>query len=130
MVLDSHTHKSRPGAVVNIDPVSTYSRDIVLEDDRYYTVGIHPWNAGCYTARDIGTLRRLAVSPRVVAIGEAGLDAVHESYEWVQKGKSRMVVQAHPDIDKQMELLKQHIELSEQLGKPLLLHVVKLYNEI
>lgn len=130
MVLDSHTHKSHPGAVVNIDPVSTPPRDLVLQDDRYYSVGIHPWNAGCYTRRDVGTLRRLAASPRVVAIGETGLDSVHVSYEWVQKGKTKEVVQAHPDIERQMELLKLHIELSEELGKPLLLHVVKLYPEI
>ena len=130
MVLDSHTHTSRPGAVVNIDPVSTAPRDLVLLDDRYYTVGIHPWNAGCYTPRDLATLRRLAASPRVVAIGETGLDSVHVAYEWVQKGNAKEVVQAHPDVKKQMELLKLHIELSEQLGKPLLLHVVKLYPEI
>lgn len=130
MVIDSHTHVSRPGAVVNIDPVSTPQRDLVLEDDRYYSVGIHPWNAGCYTRRDLGTLRRLAASPRVVAIGETGLDSVHVSYEWVHRGKSKEVVQAHPDLDKQMELLRFHIELSEELGKPLLLHVVKRYTEI
>lgn len=130
MVLDSHTHVSRPGAVVNLDPVSIPRCDLVLEDDRYYSVGIHPWNAGCYTQRDLGTMRRLAASPRVVAIGETGLDSVHVSYEWVPRGKSKEIVQAHPDVDKQMELLKLHIELSEQLGKPLLLHVVKLYPEI
>ncbi len=130
MIIDSHTHVSRPGAVVNLDPVSTLVRGMVLADDRYYSVGIHPWNAGCYTPRDLGTLRRLAASPRVVAIGETGLDLVHESYEWAQDGKKRILRQAHPDIKRQMELLKFHIELSERVGKPLLLHVVKLYPEV
>ena len=32
MIIDSHTHDSRPGAVVNIDPVSMPLRDIVLAD--------------------------------------------------------------------------------------------------
>lgn len=130
MIIDSHTHNSRPGAVVNIDPVSMPPRDIVLADDRYYTVGIHPWNAGCYTERDVARLRRLAAHPRVVAIGETGLDSVHVSYEWVQRGKSMEIVQAMPDIEKQTELLRLHIELSETLGKPLLLHIVKRYPEI
>lgn len=130
MIIDSHTHNSRPGAVVNIDPVSMPPRDIVLSDDRYYTVGIHPWNAGCYTDRDVARLRRLAAHPRVVAIGETGLDSVHVSYEWVPRGKAMEIVQAMPDIDKQMELLRLHIELSETLGKPLLLHIVKRYPEI
>ena len=116
--------------MVNIDPVSMPARDIVLADDRYYTVGIHPWNAGCYTGRDVARLRRLATHPRVVAIGETGLDSVHVSYEWVPRGKSMEIVQAKPDIDKQMELLRLHIELSETLGKPLLLHIVKRYPEI
>lgn len=130
MIIDSHTHISRPGAVVNIDPVSMPARDIVLADDRYYTVGIHPWNAGCYTPRDVSRLRRLAAHPQVVAVGETGLDSVHVSYEWVPKGKAMEVVQAMPDINKQMELLKLHIELSEALRKPLLLHIVKRYPEI
>ena len=130
MIIDSHTHISRPGAVVNIDPVSMPARDIVLADDRYYSVGIHPWNAGCYTPRDVSRLRRLAAHPRVVAIGEPGLDSVHVSYEWMPRGKMMEIVQAKPDFDKQMELLKIHIELSESLGKPLLLHIVKRYPEI
>ncbi|MDE6066618.1 MAG: TatD family hydrolase [Duncaniella sp.] len=130
IILDSHTHRSRPGVVVNLDPVATPPRDLVLADDRYYSVGIHPWNAGCYTRRDLGTLRRLAASPRVVAIGETGLDMVHVSYVWVPKGKSREIVQAHPDLKVQMELLMHHIELSEHVGKPLVLHIVKLFPEI
>lgn len=130
MILDCHTHTSAPGAVVNIDPVSVPSRDIVIADDRYYSVGIHPWNAGCYTKRDVDRLRRLAANPRVVAIGETGLDSVHVTYEWVPKGKVMEIVQALPDIEKQMELLKLHIELSEAVEKPLILHVVKRYPEI
>ncbi|MCX4368714.1 MAG: TatD family hydrolase [Duncaniella sp.] len=130
MIIDSHTHNSRPGAVVNIDPVSMPPRDIVLAGDRYYTVGIHPWNAGCYTPGDVARMRRLAARPQVVAIGETGLDSVHVSYEWVPKGKSMEIVQAVPDLQKQIELLNIHIELSETLGKPLLLHIVKRFPEI
>lgn len=129
-IIDSHTHNSAPGTVVNIDPVSMPARDIVLADDRYYSVGIHPWNDGCYTARDVARLRRLAAHPRVVAIGETGLDSVHVSYERVTRGSLTDVVQAKPDIERQMQLLRLHIELSETLGKPLLLHIVKRYPEI
>lgn len=130
MILNCHTHTSAPGAVVNIDPVSVPARDIVIADDRYYSVGIHPWNVGCYTPRDVDTLRRLAANPRVVAIGETGLDSVHDTYEWVTRGNALEIVQAHPDIAGQIELLKLHIDLSETLGKPLILHVVKRYPEI
>lgn len=115
---------------MNIDPVTMPLRDIVMADDRFYSVGIHPWNAGCYTQNDVARLGRLAAKPQVVAIGETGLDSVHVAYEWVARGRVQEIVQAKPDLDKQMELLMIHIELSESLGKPLLLHVVKRYPEI
>lgn len=130
MIIDSHTHNPAPGAVINIDPVAIPPRSLKLEDGMLYSVGIHPWHAGCYTQRDVERLRRLASDPRVVAIGETGLDSVHVTYEWVKRGNVEEIVQALPDIDKQMELLKLHIELSELTGKPLLLHVVKRYPEI
>lgn len=132
MILDCHTHKSRPQAVVNIDPVSVGRHTFHFEDDRLYTVGIHPWNAGCYTVTDLNRLARLARDPHVVAIGETGLDSVHDTYVWVpdEKGKGHDIVLAHPDVKKQMELLMHHIELSEAIRKPLILHVVKCYPEV
>lgn len=130
MIIDSHTHISRPGAVVNIDPVSLPARGFRLMDDRYYSAGIHPWNAGCFTKRDVDRLRRLAFDPHVIAIGEAGLDSVHVAYELVDNGRGKEAVQALPDIEKQMELLRLHVQLSEEAGKPLLLHIVKRYPEI
>lgn len=49
----------------------------------------------------------------VVAIGETGLDAL-----------------CGTDEDEQLKLLLHHIRLSEELGKPLILHVVKRYDRI
>jgi TatD DNase family protein len=40
----------------------------------YSSVGIHPHNAGTYTAADLEALAELAESPGVVALGEIGLD--------------------------------------------------------
>lgn len=130
MIIDSHTHNSRPGAVVNIDPVTAPVSGFRFEDDRFYSVGIHPWNAGCYTPRDVKRLCRQAHDPRVVAVGEAGLDSVHAMYRWQERGRSKELVQEMPDIDLQMELLMTHIRLSESIGKPLLLHIVKRFPEI
>lgn len=130
MIIDSHTHNPAPGAVMNIDPVAIPPRSLKLEDGMFYSVGIHPWHAGCYTRRDVDRMKRLASDPRVVAIGETGLDSVHVAYEWMKRGNVEEIVQSLPDIDRQMDLLKLHIELSELTGKPLLLHVVKCYPEI
>ena len=129
-IIDSHTHTSRPDSVINIDPSELGVRNPEMLDDRWYSVGIHPWNAGLYTPRDVSRLRRLAAHPRVVAIGECGLDSVHESYERVERDGHVDIVQAHPDLKRQLELLELHIALSEELRKPLLLHVVKRFPEV
>ncbi len=44
------------------------------EDRLFATAGVHPHHASDYTAETGETLRRLAARPRVVAIGECGLD--------------------------------------------------------
>lgn len=45
-----------------------------LKGDIYCTAGIHPHNARQGDVQTLGTLRMLAQSPKVVAIGECGLD--------------------------------------------------------
>ena len=128
-IIDNHTHRLRENAVVDIDPISS-PEPIELVEPYIYSVGIHPWNANCVRKKDLALLRRLAKNPRVVAIGECGLDSVHISYEWHRHGSYSELEQSLPDMEKQMELLKTHIELSEELRKPLLLHIVKRYPEI
>jgi TatD DNase family protein len=43
-------------------------------EDVYATVGVHPHDARTLTLPDIESLERLATEPRIVAIGEIGLD--------------------------------------------------------
>ena len=130
MTIDSHTHTSRPGAVIDIDASQLGVRNPELLPDRWYSVGIHPWNASLYTQRDLSRLRSIARNERVVAIGECGLDSLHVCYELVNNGHTTETVQARPNIKRQMELLKCQIAISEELRKPLLLHVVKLFPDI
>ena len=129
MIVDSHTHTSRPGAVINLDPTQMGRRNPRLLNDRWYSVGIHPWNSLLATTADLDRLRELASRKRVVAIGECGLDTVHESYLRLDD-KTGDVIQALPDLARQTELLKYQIALSEELRLPLLLHVVKRFPEI
>ncbi len=73
--------------------------------DVYASVGVHP----CHLADqlpDIAALRAWAQHPRVVAIGETGLDAYHEG--------------AVSDV--QSESLRLHIDLARELDKPLIIH--------
>jgi TatD DNase family protein len=58
-------------------------------------------------------LTEIAPNPRIVAIGETGIDRL--------KG---------PSFDVQIPLFKQHIELAEKLCKPLVIHCVKAWEEL
>ena len=130
MTIDSHTHTSRPLSVVDLDPTSMGRRNPGVLTDRWYSVGIHPWNASLATDADLERLRVLASRRRVVAIGECGLDTVHIGYRHIGDDPEADVEQVHPSLERQMEVLKFHIALSEELRLPLLLHVVKRYPEI
>lgn len=73
----------------------------------YAAVGIHPENCGDFTAGDIEVLRQLAQQPKVVAIGEIGLD-----YYWEE----------NPPRAFQQEVLRAQLELARQLRLPVIFH--------
>jgi TatD DNase family protein len=72
----------------------------------YATAGIHPHHASECDASTIPALRALAQQPRVVAIGECGLD-FNRNYS------------PHPD---QEQWFRAQLELAIELKKPLFLH--------
>lgn len=78
-------------------------------ENMWAIVGIHPidTHADVATAEFAG-IKELAGHPKVVAIGECGLDYFHSKLE---------------DIPLQKELFEKHIELANQVVKPLMLHV-------
>ncbi|MDE6859911.1 MAG: TatD family hydrolase [Duncaniella sp.] len=135
-LIDSHTHHLRRNAIVNIDPVElrlhrlsrhyatarTYSelQPYALRPGYTYSVGIHPWNCLIATDKDLLMLRAMAAEPGVAAIGETGLDTMRTDHPSAQSGLLKV----------QIQLLGIHACLSEELRKPLILHVVKRFNEI
>src|ERR671929_510052 len=94
MLVDSHTHllrldvepeeavreaaESGVGAVVNVgtevDDSQRGAELAAVLPHVYSTAGIHPHNAGSYTAADLEALAELSESPGIVALGEVGLD--------------------------------------------------------
>jgi len=126
---DSHTHHLRLNATVNIDPVDVSEnrhRRIIcpLRKGYTYSVGIHPWNSLRAGIRDLLMLRALAADPKVVAIGETGFDTLHRNTPSDQLTTPTELLKI------QIELLRIHICLSEELQKPLILHIVKRFPEI
>jgi TatD DNase family protein len=70
------------------------------------TAGVHPNDTASVTERDWDEVERLAADPRVVAIGETGLD-----YHRDRAPRTR-----------QAEFFVRHIALARALGKPLVVH--------
>ncbi len=81
----------------------------VSHDHMWAVVGIHPADVhGDVSAVEFEGVAGLATYLKVVAIGECGLDYFHATPE---------------DIPRQRELFVQHIQLANDVQKPLMLHV-------
>ncbi len=80
----------------------------------YAAVGVQPTNAHLLAAGALETLRDLAASPRVVAIGEIGLD-----YYWPGV-KNREWECAEPAV--QREAFEQQLALASELDLPVIIH--------
>jgi TatD DNase family protein len=109
--VDVHTHVPADNAIVNITPFG--NGDPFMSACQYYSVGIHPWLADKADTASIAKLRTLAADSRVVAVGEAGLDA--------RRG---------PELSKQMPVFTEQIALAEAVQKPLIIHAVATFGEI
>lgn len=113
MLLDFHTHSPRERAIVNASPWEL-PQLVAAHPDALFSVGIHPWELprlevqGGALEAEVARLEECALLPQVVAIGETGLDALRGG-----------------PMEAQMALLRRHIALSERVGKPLVLHVVR-----
>jgi TatD DNase family protein len=87
-------------------PESRLATEIAERFDLYATAGVHPHHARDCDEGTVGALRELAQHPRVVAIGECGLD-FNRNYS------------PHPDQEKWFIA---QLELGLELGMPLFLH--------
>ncbi len=104
---DIHTHADRPGAIINC-----CFPDFFPEEGRYYSVGIHPWQACLLDDAARKLLRAFLSHRQVVAVGEAGLDKA-----------------AKADWALQEDVFAFHAVLAEETRKPLVIHSVRASNE-
>lgn len=75
-------------------------------DDVWAAVGFHPHEAKDCDDAAFAAVERAAGEPRVVAIGECGLD-----YHYM-----------HSPRETQIAVLERHIDLAKRLGKPIIIH--------
>ncbi|MGW4090779.1 TatD family hydrolase [Nocardia sp. NPDC004750] len=134
-IVDAHTHLDACGATdaastvaivdraasVGVGRVVTVADDLDAArwavraahwDDRVFAaVSLHPTRANALDDEAKAELERLADDPRVVAVGETGLD-----YYWPGK------LDGCADIETQIEGFRWHIDLAKRVRKPLMIH--------
>ncbi len=75
-------------------------------DNVFASAGIHPNTSPHHLTCEVHTLTTLANHPKVIAIGETGLD----------------YYRSHGDLTWQHERFRTHIQAAKQIGKPLIIH--------
>ncbi|PTD24473.1 TatD family hydrolase [Sphingomonas fennica] len=128
MFVDSHCHlnyaglvedqasvlaRARDAGVATMLNISTRERewgDIIAtaerEADVWASVGIHPHEADAHPAVETARLVAMAAHPRVIGIGETGLDYYYD----------------HSDRDRQRASFRAHIAAARETGLPLIVH--------
>jgi len=128
MFTDSHCHLNYKGLIetqaevldrarmagvstmLNISTRESEWSDIIAtaarEPDVWATIGIHPHEADAHPDVDTAKLIEAAAHPRVVGIGETGLDYYYD----------------HSDRDQQRRSFRAHIAASRETGLPLIVH--------
>lgn len=97
------------GLVVGVDLESSKRAILLVEgrDDLYASVGLHPNHADEFT--DLDAYAELAKHPKVVAMGECGLDNYRPA-------------DADASAPRQREVFVKHVELALLADKPLMIH--------
>lgn len=114
-LVDIHAHRlpQMPGTAI----VNRYPDAFAPEVGEWYSVGIHPWHIPETVTpairHEMDILAFLAGHPQVLAIGEAGLDKLAGAPQAVQ-----------------VEVFEYQARLSMELGKPLVIHLVKAVEEL
>lgn len=128
MLIDSHCHLNYKGlieeqsaildrarqsgvtAMLNISTRESEWRDIVAtaerEKDVWASIGIHPHEADSHPDVDLAKLVEEASHPRVIAIGETGLDYYYD----------------HSDRDRQRQSFRTHIHAARETSLPVIVH--------
>jgi TatD DNase family protein len=98
---------------------ATSARGVAIADAQemvYAAVGLHPWMAQDHPdGAPLDELEALAADPKVVAIGEIGLD--HVNNLWLDLSYEDPELRAHQGV-----VFREQLRLAKRLGLPVILH--------
>ncbi len=106
---DVHSHTRRgPDIITNLEA----GQEITTSPaEAWYSAGIHPWDSD--KEPDWNWLEKIVEDPRVVAVGEAGLDRLRGA-----------------DLERQKKIFSSQALIAEKAGKPLIIHCVRCWAEL
>ncbi|MEN8614595.1 TatD family hydrolase [Dehalogenimonas sp. THU2] len=127
-LIDSHAHLDLPDFAPDFDAVLKRATDAGVEtiitigidlqsskkaielatahDNIYATVGIHPCDSATATDEALAGIEKLAAMPKVVAVGETGMDFYHKPFS---------------ETD-QLKTLRFHLDLAVRINLPVVIH--------
>lgn len=118
--IDFHTHKQiAPPKTLNVFSIelADFKGSVPANiDHNFFSVGLHPWRLPADTdnlQEDIKALRTALKRPKVIALGEVGLDRLQG-----------------PDITVQEAYFTESLKLASSLHKTLIIHCVRCYPEL
>lgn len=112
MYINVHTHHTQPvEGILSIG--NLYKNFDAIETNSLYSVGLHPWFITAETwQQQFEVVKETCRLQNVVAVGEAGLDKVCTT-----------------DFALQQTVFAAHIQLANELQKPLIVHCVRAHAE-
>jgi TatD DNase family protein len=113
-LVDIHSHGQSRNPGIRILDASRGEPLVDLPSQEYLSVGLHPWlDPALATEAAFARLAAEAAQARVLAVGECGLD--------------RLV---NTPLSVQAAIFSEHIRIAEGLGKPLVIHCVRAFDEL
>lgn len=107
-ILSNDVHELANGPVEALDQI-----EALLTGRHYMSLGMHPWFIKTQNIETAFlTLKYCTHHPKILAIGECGLDKCIDT-----------------PMSVQVEVFSRQVRLSEELGKPLIIHCVRAFAE-
>jgi TatD DNase family protein len=111
LFINIHTHQAQAVPSGTVEILNFYSDFRRVAAGVQCSIGLHPWYLNDHS-RLTDELQQYAALPNVLAIGECGLDKVCNT-PW----------------ELQTNVFKQQIHIANTLGKPLIIHCVRAYDQ-